>query len=138
MNGVAQDVDMVADELRVLEASKKGGQIMAPIRLAFATGDTPLHCAAQRGDGPCAKALLAKGAQVNATNKWGEMPLHYAAVFGEKDAVDELLKAGADVHAKLPNGMTPLDLARRSGDGGTVKLLEGKGALPGNGRRGEK
>ncbi len=140
MNGIGPDIDMVAQELSHLEILRmtKPVQTAMPIRLAFATGDTPLHCAAQLGDGSTAKALIAKGAKVDAANKWGETPLHYATVFGKRDVVYELLNAGSDVHAQLPNGMTPRNLARLSGDDGTIKLLEAAGTLPRKERQSEE
>lgn len=75
-------------------------------------GGTPLHWAAERGNADIARALLAKGAKVDATMdsvKWvarpaggkstggpGQTPLHIAARTGDAAFVALLLAAGAD------------------------------------------
>ena len=81
-------------------------QTMMIPRLAFASGDSPLHSAAQWGNLEIVKLLLQNGADVNAKNKWGETPLHYAAVFDHKEIARVLLDAGADINAKDNDGQT--------------------------------
>ena len=46
---------------------------------ALETGFTPLQLAAWRGHKDVAELLVAKGANVNATDSFGTTPLHYAA-----------------------------------------------------------
>ena len=131
MNAIADDIDLIKQELSFLEASKKPVQIMAPVRMAFAVGDTPLHCVMQPGPryrfggggsdrtldrAKLARALVEKGADVNAANARGQRPLHYAvALLREKSVVEELIRLGADPVAKTENGDTAIELARKAG-----------------------
>jgi len=48
-------------------------------------GWTPLHYAALRGHKDVVELLLAKGANVNATNNFGMTPLHEVAFYGKMD-----------------------------------------------------
>lgn len=88
---------------------------------AHAADDSPLHEAVKKGDKAEVEALLAKGADVNAKNKFGSTPLHSAASSGEKDIAELLLAKGADVNAKNARGHTPLHYATY-----TVKVQKGK------------
>src|ERR1043166_2911552 len=56
--------------------------------------------AAKRGDVDTVKALLAKGAEVNAKTEYGATALHFAADKGHLEVVRVLLKNKADVNAK--------------------------------------
>jgi ankyrin repeat protein len=58
------------------------------------------------------KALIAKGADVNATNDAGMTPLHYAAARGSDRIVEFLAAQGARFDVKNKQGRTPSDLAR--------------------------
>ena len=77
-------------------------------------GMTPLHYAARDGQKEIAELLIAKGAGVNAKNKYGWTPLHNAAT-GHKEIVELLIAEGADVNTKIEvggyKGQTPLDIA---------------------------
>ena len=87
-------------------------------------GWTPLHQAADNGQVSEVKELLAKGAEVNAKDKYtGWRPLHLAATFGHLDVVKELLSKGAEVNAKDKDGKTPLHLAAQNGHLDVVKEL---------------
>lgn len=73
----------------------------------------PLHAAAYDGRFDVLKELLARGADVNATNSWGATALHEAA---RSDAARAelalaLIDAGANVNARDPGGSTPLHVA---------------------------
>src|SRR5262249_37712533 len=98
------------------------------------------------GDAAAVRALLARGAEVNAplrTNEhynsdWGSTPLHFAAASGQRDAVMALLSAGADVNARNDHGVTPLHRAVKYPDiaqllierGAKVDVGDGAGRTP--------
>jgi len=146
MNAKAGDIDLIEQEIGFLEVSKKPVQVMAPVRMAFAIGDTPLHCVMQPGPrhrfgrggsqgaidrAKLAQALVEKGADVNAKNARGQTPLHYAVVLlREKTVVEELIRLGADPAAKTEDGRTAIELARRAGATGIAGALLAGGATP--------
>jgi len=72
--------------------------------------------------------LIAKGADVNAKNKYGSTPLHRAASGGHKEITEILIAKGADVNAKNHRGMTPLQFAAMKGHKEIAELLIAKGA----------
>ena len=93
-------------------------------------GETPLHCAAGRGDARLIALLLERGAEVNATatserrgSGAGETPLHRAASYGNVEAVRMLLEHHADPNAKTAEGATPLYFAAWRGHLDAMKLL---------------
>jgi len=59
-----------------------------------------------------ARALIAAGADVNATQHGGWTALHAAALHGNLPLVRLLLDAGADANAKNDTSKTPADLAK--------------------------
>jgi hypothetical protein len=71
---------------------------------------TPLHYAAWKGHKKIVVTLIAKGADVNAKNRYGT-PLHLPAGSGHKDIAKLLIANGADVNVKDVGGDTPLDWA---------------------------
>jgi len=89
---------------------------------------TPLHVAAYDGQTAQAEALLAGGAQVNATDKRGQTPLHLAAAKAREEVTELLLEQGADVNAKNDDGVTPLHWAAQNGHVEVVELLLDRGA----------
>jgi ankyrin repeat protein len=114
---------------------------------ATPSGETPLMNAARAGSTHVVKALLARGAQVNATEKVrGQTALMWAAANRHAPVVKALLEGGADVtirtvtrpvrfvvgadHAEfLPDGgSTALFFAARSGDKATGNVLLQGGA----------
>ena len=54
------------------------------------------------------RALLAKGADVNAANQAGDTALHAAAAKGLNTVVQVLADKGAELNAKNKRGLTPL------------------------------
>ena len=88
-----------------------------PVRVLWG-GNTPLHEAAIRGDISEVKALLAKGAEVDAKNKYGETPLDLAIDNGHWDVVKAFLAKGAEVDAKDRDGETPLHRGGQMGPSG--------------------
>jgi hypothetical protein len=80
------------------------------------------------------KSLIAKGADINARNKYQRTPLHSASSKGDKKTVELLLSKRANVNAKSKHkqgSRTPLFEAMTSPTAGrkeVVKLLVAKGA----------
>ncbi|HZY86147.1 MAG TPA: PQQ-binding-like beta-propeller repeat protein [Gemmataceae bacterium] len=88
-----------------------------------------LWAAVRNGDAKAAKALLDKGADVNATNEIGITALWIAASKGKPEVVKLLLAAGADVNAR--DGIwyeTPLSIAVAEGGVEAVTALLRAGA----------
>jgi membrane protease YdiL (CAAX protease family) len=74
------------------------------------------------------KALLAKGANVNTSDKDGLTPLMHAADQGNMEAAKVLIEKGGYVDAKSQEGATALMFAVQSGHLDMVKLLLANGA----------
>jgi ankyrin repeat protein len=74
------------------------------------------------------KALLARGADVNARERRGQTALMWAAAEGHAPVVEALLEAGADFRTPLPSGFTPLFFAVREGRTEVVRELLEAGA----------
>ncbi|RYP21890.1 hypothetical protein DL765_001966 [Monosporascus sp. GIB2] len=90
---------------------------------------TGLHLAAYFGVEETVKALLQKGAEIDAKNTYGQTALSYAAQWGHEAVVKQLLEKGADLEAKGGyNGWTALSYAGKNGHEAVVKQLLDKGA----------
>ena len=87
-------------------------------------GETPLMYLAIAGQTDRARALIARGAQVN---RLGWTPLH-AASKGQLAMAQLLLQHKAMVNAPAPSGETPLMMAALSGSKPMVELLLKAGA----------
>jgi ankyrin repeat protein len=109
------------DAANVLLAA--GADVAARSRNPMA--NQPLH-AAVAGDAPLelVRALLARGADVNATQRGGFTPLHGAAQNGNLALVRLLLEAGADPAARSQGGKTARDFAAEAGHDGVVQALD--------------
>jgi ankyrin repeat protein len=105
-----------------------------PALLETHNGDgwTPLHLAAFFGHPELAKALLNRGADVDArsTNMMKNTPLHAAVAGCKADVIRVLVDRGANVNARQHGGWTPLHGAAQSGDREIVELLLAHGADP--------
>lgn len=75
----------------------------------------PLHAAAAGRHVEVCRALLAAGADVNATQHGGFTPLHEAAQSGDVELTELFLSAGAELSAKDVDGRTAIDLADAAG-----------------------
>lgn len=85
--------------------------------------------AAKRGNLAQVKALLDKGADVNAKGTAGYTALMAAVTFGSRpDVVKLLLERGADINTKTLSGHTPLLIAVASFQSNMARLLLEKGA----------
>jgi ankyrin repeat protein len=78
-----------------------------------ASGDTPLHVMAWRGDSHGTALLIEAGADVNAIGDMGEAPLHVAVRNESVGIVELLLRAGADPNIRSEFDETPLERARK-------------------------
>jgi ankyrin repeat protein len=84
--------------------------------------------AAYHGDMASVRALLAKGADVNAKTNSGGTALMLASVNGHLDVVQALLAKGAEVNAEESHGGTALMMASEQGNREVVQALLAKGA----------
>ena len=93
-------------------------------------GWLPLHLAAHFGREEVARALLNKGAEVNArsTNALTNTALHAAAAGRAAGVAKLLVERGADVNARQHSGWCPLHAAAQSGDVPLAKILIEGGA----------
>lgn len=128
----------------------------ADANAASINGETVLMTCARAGDARGVKALLARGARVNVTERaHDQTALMWAAAQRHAEVTALLIEAGADVRARsrtypqtvvgeqtqrfgreelnytvLRGGSTPLLFAARSGDAASVRLLLAAGADP--------
>lgn len=88
-----------------------------------------LLAAARKSDAEKVKALLDRGADVNARSPYGATPLFFACDRGSVEVVQVLLARGADVNAKDKfYGATVLNWALSKGKPEIIKMLVEKGA----------
>ncbi len=93
------------------------------LRAVDETGRTALHWACRGVDLEVVKALVEKGADVNARDAAAVTPLHSAASRGHRDAVEFLIAHGARVEAAMSGGSTPLHLAAAKGHRDVAAIL---------------
>jgi quinoprotein dehydrogenase-associated probable ABC transporter substrate-binding protein len=123
-----------AQNLTPLGIAVQYGKDAAAVALIEAGGDTgrpigeaaytPLMLATANDSPRVARALIEKGADLNARNSGGVTALMIAAAKGHADMVELLLRAGADVAAQTDRGDTALSIARGRGDEKVIKLLD--------------
>lgn len=91
-------------------------------------GQTALHLAVQKNFIEVVKALLEKGANINALAtdpSYTHMtPLHYAALTGNHKAAQLLLTWGANIHLENGQFITPATLAYQHGFVDVARLIE--------------
>lgn len=103
--------------------------LLVPIAVFAQDLNEQLLTAARKGDTAAARALLEKGADVNAKTRYGATPLSYACDRGNTELVRLLIEKGANVDARDTfYGATPIVWAAQKGNGAIVKLLLEKGA----------
>jgi ankyrin repeat protein len=109
---------------QISDAADKGelelaeGLLKADPNLVFGRDDrgrTPLHHAACGGHRDLVEQILAKAAEVNATDSDGATPLHLAAAGGHEDVARLLIAHGGDAIARSGDGSTPSALAAKNG-----------------------
>ncbi len=96
--------------------------------LAFGAASSELASAVERRGATTAKALVAKKADVNATQPDGTTALHWAAHWNDLDTVKMLLAAGANPKAANRFGASPLSEAAALGNPLLVEALLNAGA----------
>lgn len=94
-----------------------------PGSLNEAGNETPLICAAKNGRADTAKALLDRGARVNAVDYLQRTALLYAAAYGYKEVAAVLLSRGANPDLPARNGETALSLALQRGHADLADLI---------------
>jgi len=103
--------------------------IVFPLTLSAQDLNEELWSAARNGDAPAVKALLAKGAEVNAKFRYNASALSYAADRGHLEVVKILVEHGAEVNVKDTfYNSPPLTWAAYNGHTEVVKYLLEKGA----------
>jgi len=95
-----------------------------------AAGPLPLVAAAKDADKDALRALLQKGASVNAAEADGTTALHWASYRDDVESADLLIRAGANVNAANDLGATPLWTASLNASAPMVKRLLDAGANP--------
>lgn len=103
-----------------------------PALVAIVSGAerTPLIEAAKSSDRGAVRALIAKGADVNAVEPDGTTALHWASYRDDVESADAILRAGAKVNSANDLGATPLWIASLNGSAAMVRRLLQAGANP--------
>jgi uncharacterized protein len=96
--------------------------------ITLTAAKTDVADAAMRGDKAAIKALLDKGANVNAAQSDGATAVHWAVYRADTEMLRMLIAAGADVKVANRNGSTPLWLASTAGDPAIIRTLLDAGA----------
>ncbi len=101
-------------------------------------GNSPLHLAVLWERAEAIRALLDRGANIEAINNYSQTPLHVAARWGGVEAIRALLEWGANIEAANDQGNSPLHLAAANGSAEVIlALLEGGANIEGVNNNGE-
>jgi ankyrin repeat protein len=96
----------------------------------WAAEPPPLIEAAKKSDRSAVRALIAKGADINAAEPDGTTALHWASYRDDVESADAMLRAGARVNSANDLGATPLWIASLNGSAAMVRRLLEAGANP--------
>ena len=91
---------------------------------------SPLADAVQQQNKQAVQALLAKKADVNATQADGATALHWATYAEDADLTAQLIRAGAKVNVRNNYGVSPFALAAKQGNANIIGQLMKAGADP--------
>ncbi len=119
--------------MRIRSRRRQGpliGLLVLVATLGAGAADAQLGRAVQSGDTAAVRALLARGADVNARQGDGATALHWAAHLNDLEAADLLLRVGAAVDATNDLGVTPLWTAATGGSAAMVTRLLAAGSDP--------
>jgi uncharacterized protein len=119
--GPGRAADPCADKAIAVQALRKGDEYQASA-LLFAV--------ARLGCEPEARALLDRGAAVDAKDREGATALGRAAQAGKIAVAAPLLDRGAAVNARAVDGSTPLFYAAEADRAAMIRLLVDRGADP--------
>ena len=115
-----------------LHSSVWAGLAVAVAALVGGGPESPVADAAMDGEADRVRALVAEGADVNASQGDGMTALHWAARRGDEDLATFLVESGAKVDGGTRIGAyQPLHMAAEVGAGRIVALLLSAGADPG-------
>ena len=106
-----------------------GARVAAPSPTSTRSA-SPLADAAQRQDKQAVQALLAKKADVNATQADGATALHWAVYADDAETTASLIRAGATVNVKNNYGVSPFAVAAKNGNANIIGQLMKAGADP--------
>jgi ankyrin repeat protein len=90
--------------------------------------DNPLMRAAEAGDAKAVRALVTRGADVNARASDGTTALHWAVRADDLETADALLRAGAKASVANDLGITPGYIAAENGNAALLRRLLDAGA----------
>eukprot|EP01133_Synstelium_polycarpum_P011503 gene11503-13419_t len=107
------------------EAKENNG---ADPNIANDQDETPLHFAGYYGLVEIVQALIGRGANLEARDKWGETPLHKCVYTNQLRALELLVSMGARMTAVNHEAETPLHIAVRKSSGECSTTLVAKGA----------
>ena len=118
---LAMNPNSEPDSLAIATAILDGG---AQINASSGGGNTALMEAGHKGLTKVVELLIARGANVDAQNKYGETALIVSSLEGAEPAVVKaLLTAGANKDLTDVDGFTAFDMAKKHGNESLIELL---------------